>query len=211
MGKKRFIDTDFWTDNWVVETLNPLDCHLFMYLLTNPRTSICGVYELSLRIMSFQIGIEKEELVRMMKRLEPKVFYKNGWVVLVNGVKNQNYKNSKIAEGIRRELCNAPPELLPLLRLPSDLNIDLTCPIDVSSMTHEETSHLTKTLPNLTKPYLTEKPEGFKKNTNPEFKQRYAKAAQADRDLAKRVESSRTRKASTDTKIDFDALFPGTH
>lgn len=120
MGKKRYIDSDFWTDSWVVDNLNPLDCHLFMYLLTNPQTNLAGVYQLSLRIMSFQIGIEREELIRMLKRLEPKVLYRDGWVVLTNSIKNQNYKNEKINKAIVSALEKVPADLVELLNIPDD-------------------------------------------------------------------------------------------
>ena len=111
MGKKRMIDTDFWTDSWVVDHLNPLDAHLFMYLFTNPQTNVAGVYQLSLRIMSFQLGIEKEELARMLKRLEPKVYYIDGWVILRNGIKNQNYRNIKMKAAIEQPLESVPSEI----------------------------------------------------------------------------------------------------
>lgn len=120
MGKKRMIDTDFWTDSWVVETLNPLDSHLFIYLFTNPQSNIAGVYKLSLKVISQQIGLEREELARMIKRLEPKVRYVEGWVILVNGIKHQNYKNSKIRTGIELALENVPPEILQYVNWPKD-------------------------------------------------------------------------------------------
>ena len=155
MGKQRYINTDFWTDTWVVDTLNPLDCHLFMYLLTNDRTNLIGVYELSLRIMSFQIGLEKEEVARMIKRLEPKVHYIDGWVVLRNGVKHQNYRNEKIKAGILREAEGVPSQLLQHVKWPKDFGnpkpqgSKQKSLFDDSSMTHEDSLHLTK--PNLTK------------------------------------------------------------
>ena len=120
MGKKRMIDTDFWTDSWVVDTLNPLDSHLFIYLFTNPQSNIAGVYKLSLKVMSQQIGLEREELARMLKRLEPKVRYVDGWVILVNGIKHQNYKNSKIKTGIEIALESVPPEILQYVNWPKD-------------------------------------------------------------------------------------------
>lgn len=120
MGKKRWVDTDFWTDPWVIDHLNPLDRHLFMYLFTNPQTNLSGAYELSLRLMSFQTGIESEELVRMLKRLEPKAYYVDGYIILKNGVKNQNYKNENIKEGILREIRDLKSILLQHIDKPKD-------------------------------------------------------------------------------------------
>lgn len=139
MSKQRYFNTKFWSDSWVVDKLNPLDRYLFIYLTTNEKTNIAGVYELPLRTMANELGLDKEEVTRMLRRLEPKVHYRDGWVVLVNAIKHQNYRNSKIKEGIRRELCNAPPALLELVQFPDDADIDLTCdiaPQDKSYMSH---------------------------------------------------------------------------
>lgn len=120
MSKMRMINTDYWTDPWVVDNLNPLDSHLFIYLFTNSHTNVAGIYELSLRTISSEIGIEKEELARMMKRLEPKVHYVNGWVVLKATIKNQNYKSPKIQTGIQIVLDKCPKELLDYIDWPKD-------------------------------------------------------------------------------------------
>jgi hypothetical protein len=154
MSKQRMFNTKFWSDSWVVDKLNPLDRYLFIYLTTNEKTNIAGVYELPLRTMANELGLDKEEVTRMLRRLEPKVHYKDGWVVLVNAIKHQNYRNSKIKEGIRRELCSAPPQLLELVQLPEDADIDLSCPItpqDKSYMSHTRDIALNITKPNLIK------------------------------------------------------------
>ena len=149
--------TRFWSDTWVVDELNPLDRYVFMYLLLNERANLCGVYELPVRTIANETGIEKEEVIRMLKRLEPKVHYRAGWVILRNGIKHQNYKNSKIAAGIQREMCSAPAEAVELMSIPSDFDMDFSCPVpqkkDESSMSHTRdiTPNLTKPNVNLTK------------------------------------------------------------
>jgi hypothetical protein len=120
MSKMRFVNTNFWSDNWVVDELNPLDRYLFIYMFTNPHTNIAGVYQLSLRIMSFETGISRDELLRMMQRLQPKIGYIDGWVILRNGIKNQNYRNSKIKTGILMALDNVPSEILQHIKWPAD-------------------------------------------------------------------------------------------
>lgn len=155
MSKKRMFDTRFWQDTWVVDTLNPLDQHLFMYLLLNERSSLCGIYEIPVRTIANETGLDRDEVTRMLKRLEPKVFYRNGWVVLVNSIKHQNYRNSKISAGIHREMCAAPAELIELMNIPADFDMNYSCPIDKkdeSYMTHQDSPNLTKL--NLTKPNL---------------------------------------------------------
>lgn len=110
MSKQRYIDTRFWSDNWVVEELNPLDRYLFLYLLTNDKTNIAGVYEISVKTIANETGIDKEEVSRMIERLKPKVVYVDGWIVLKNFRKYQS-KNPKIQRGIEIELEKAPEQI----------------------------------------------------------------------------------------------------
>jgi hypothetical protein len=95
----------------VVDKLNPLDRYLFLYFITNERTNLSGVYEVPLRTISNETGIEKEEIVRMMERLRGKVEYKDGWVCLVNFTKHQNMKNGSIVKGIENKLNELPESI----------------------------------------------------------------------------------------------------
>ena len=75
MAKQRYIDTRFWHDNFIRENLNPLDRYLFLYFLTNDKTSICGIYELPMSMMASETGLEREMLTKMLKRLKGKIDY----------------------------------------------------------------------------------------------------------------------------------------
>lgn len=136
------INSKFWSDSFVVDKLNPLDRYLFLYFLTNEKTNICGVYEVPLRTISNETGLEKEEILRMLERLKGKVEYKDGWVYLVNFVKHQNTKSKDVQAGIDRLLDNLPIEIKEWVR---------QCR-DGGGMVYRqpEVSNLTK--PNLTKP-----------------------------------------------------------
>lgn len=108
MSVQRMIDSRFWSDSFVVDKLNPLDRYLFLYFLTNERTNIAGVYEIPLRTIANETGLEKEEVVRMLQRLKGKVEYKDGWVCIVNFVKHQSTKSDDVKTGIRRQLEALP-------------------------------------------------------------------------------------------------------
>ncbi len=110
MAKQRYINTKFWSDNFIVE-LNPLDRYLFLYFLTNEHTNICGVYELPLRTMAFETGIEKDMLQKMLERLKKKIFYIDGWVYIKNFAKHQR-NNDSIQKGIARTLKEIPDEIM---------------------------------------------------------------------------------------------------
>ena len=110
MAKQRYINTKFWSDNFVSE-LNPLDRYLFLYFLTNEHTNICGIYEVPLKTISFETGIELDMLKKMFKRLVGKVYYVDGWVYIKNFAKHQAV-NDSIIKGIEVAKNTIPEEII---------------------------------------------------------------------------------------------------
>ena len=112
MAKQRYVNTKFCSDVWIREKLNPLDRYLFLYFLTNEHTNICGVYELPLSMIAFETGIDKEDLTKsMFPRLKPKMYYCDGWVIMMNFIKHQNQNSPKIQAGINIEMKKIPQEI----------------------------------------------------------------------------------------------------
>lgn len=72
MGVKRVIDTDFWTDDKVVDMFSPEDKLFFLYLLTNPHTTQLGIYALNKKVMAFEIGYSVEAVTVLIERFEGK-------------------------------------------------------------------------------------------------------------------------------------------
>jgi hypothetical protein len=109
MAKQRYVNTRFWIDDYI-SNLDPVEKLLFLYFLTNPFTEISGVYEVPLKTISTDTGIEKEMILKILKRFEKdkKIKYQDGWVVLKNFVKHQETKNPKIKRGIELSLKNCP-------------------------------------------------------------------------------------------------------
>jgi len=92
MSKLRSINTHFWEDNYVID-LDPIEKLLFLYLLSNPQTNMLGIYELHIRRISFDTGIDKDMVIKIFDRFETanKVKYKDGYVILQNFIKHQSY------------------------------------------------------------------------------------------------------------------------
>ena len=160
MARQRMINTKFWSDPWIVDDLNPLDRYLFLYLLTNEKANIVGVYELSLRTMANETGLDKEEITRMLQRLESRVVYVAGWVVFRKAIKHQNYRSDKIQAAVARELKDVPKNVIEYITMPSDLSKLLHERYGIDTVSIQYGSpivlNLTKvTKPNLTKPNLT--------------------------------------------------------
>lgn len=110
MAKQRYINTKFWSDNWIIE-LDPIERYLFLYFLTNEHTNIAGIYELPLRTMAFETGIEKEMLVKMLPRFEGKVYYFDGWIYVKNFQKHQSSTSKTVITGIEVEMSKIPLEI----------------------------------------------------------------------------------------------------
>ncbi len=87
----RSVNTKFWVDSYI-EDLNPSEKLLFLYFLTNPQTNMLGVYEISLKRISYDTGINKETILKALKGFErvKKVYFIENYVILPNFLKNQN-------------------------------------------------------------------------------------------------------------------------
>ncbi len=112
MAKQRIVNTRFWDDDYT-SNLDPIEKLLFLYFLTNTSTNICGVYEIPLKKVANETGLDKEMVIKIIKRFskEKKILYQDGWVVIKNFIKHQNTKNPKILKGIQIELENAPEHI----------------------------------------------------------------------------------------------------
>lgn len=98
-AKLRSVSTKFWTDPFV-EDLTVSEKLLFLYLITNDRNNMLGIYEISLKKISFETGIDKATIEKAFKRFERlnKVKYSNNYVTLFNFIKNQSYnQNMKVS------------------------------------------------------------------------------------------------------------------
>ena len=89
MSKTRYIKTDFWSDSFI-ETLNPVEKLLFLYLFTNDRVDLCGIYEISLRKISFETGINEESLVKILTKFSEKwkIYYIDWYIYVSNFIKH---------------------------------------------------------------------------------------------------------------------------
>ena len=62
----RKIHTSFWSDTFIQDLDN--DHKLFyLYLLTNERTKQCGIYEISKKQISFDLGYSIDRVSKLLK------------------------------------------------------------------------------------------------------------------------------------------------
>lgn len=99
INKRRYINTKFWNDGYVSD-LDPIEKLLFMYFLTNEHTNISGVYEVPLKVVAMETGIDKSMIEKILPRLSKKVGYVGGMVVVKNFLKHQETKSEQTIKGI---------------------------------------------------------------------------------------------------------------
>lgn len=113
MAKKRYINTILWDDAYV-SNLDPIEKLLFVYLITNSCTNISGVYQITLRRIALDTGIDKDMILKIFERFERdgKIHYSDGWIVVRNFIKHQNINSPLVQKGIENELKMVPRELI---------------------------------------------------------------------------------------------------
>lgn len=112
MAKQRMINTRFWIDDYISH-LDPTEKLLFLYFLTNPLTDICGIYEIPLKNIALDTGIDRDMVEKIIKRFEKdnKIYYENGWIGIKNFAKHQ-LDNPKVLRGIELGMQKAPKTLV---------------------------------------------------------------------------------------------------
>lgn len=111
MSKLRSLETSFWSDPFI-EELSSEEKLLFIYLITNDKTNMLGIYEVSLKKMSFDTGIEKQIIINTLERFGTlgKVRYIDNFVILVNFLKHQKFNPNMMKSAI--DVYNSLPNNL---------------------------------------------------------------------------------------------------
>jgi hypothetical protein len=109
MSKNRYINTKFWDDDYIAE-LEPLSKLVFLYLLTNANTNIAGVYEITIKRIAYDTGIDREYVKEIISQLKQdgKIDREGDYVALSNFFKHQDYKGKRL-EGAK-QIINCLPE-----------------------------------------------------------------------------------------------------
>jgi len=164
MAKQRYINTRFWRDTYI-EDLDPTEKLLFLYLLTNPDTNICGIYEIPLKIIAVDTGIDKAMVLKLFKRFEDdnKIKYSNGWVCLKNFTLHQTI-SPKIKIGIETELLRPPAEIVKW----ANINPKIEYAYPMQEVSHSNTNTNLNPNPNTPRPESPKPSQSAKAdNVNP--------------------------------------------
>ena len=115
MAVYRHIHIDFWQDGFILD-LTPEEKYFYMYLMTNSKTSQCGIYELPKRIIETETGYNRETVEKLLSRFEDygKVVYSEETkeVFLKNWIKHNKIVSPKVRKCIEKELKNIKSDYL---------------------------------------------------------------------------------------------------
>lgn len=112
MAGYRQLHTRMWSaDQWFAD-LPPEHKLLFIYLFSNERASVIGLYELPVRVMCFETGLEKDVVLQALEAFSQagKVHYDTttGVVWVRNMFKYQGSTSPKLKERIKADLKAVP-------------------------------------------------------------------------------------------------------
>lgn len=111
----RKIHTSFWSDPFIQDLDN--DHRLFyLYLLTNEKTKQCGIYEISKKQISFELGYSIDRVSKLLSYFikNDKILYSESTkeVALKNWMKYNASASPRVVSCIKSELCAVKDRVL---------------------------------------------------------------------------------------------------
>lgn len=115
MSKQRIVKDEIWNDDWFYQLPHSHKL-VWLFLLTNDRNNVAGLYKLNYEWASKMLGVKKDTFDSILEDFEgsSKVVLVKGYIQLVNSFKHQS-RSPKITAGIKRILADVPKEVLETL------------------------------------------------------------------------------------------------
>ena len=111
--KYRQIETKFWEDGYILELTNK-EREFFLYLFTNPKVTLCGIYELSDKTIIYTLGCTLAELAAFKSKfqLDRKYAFYKGWVYVINFHKYNSFSPAtNIIKAFLKDFNSIPSEM----------------------------------------------------------------------------------------------------
>lgn len=110
MGAYRSVRVDFWQDPFILEELTPEERYFYLYLITCPKTTQCGVYALPKKIIETETGYNRETLEKLINRFIDygKILYDfdTSEILIINFLKYNFSSSPKVISCIKKEMAN---------------------------------------------------------------------------------------------------------
>jgi len=111
MADYRQVHTKMWTDAWFLE-LEPESKLLWIYLFSNKRACLSGLYDIPMRVIMFETGLSREAIGSNLETFTEagKAFYEDGWVLIPKLMRYNAHgiTGSKIQANLRNDVFAAP-------------------------------------------------------------------------------------------------------
>ncbi|MBI6873443.1 DnaD domain protein [Clostridium aciditolerans] len=107
MAVYRQVQTNFWQDDFILE-LTPEERYFYIYVMTNPRTTQCGIFKIVKKLIEVELGFDRKTVDKLLKRFMDygKISYceRTNEIMIINWVKYNfiDSKNTKLC--INKEL-----------------------------------------------------------------------------------------------------------
>lgn len=113
MSKNTYFHTRFWQDSYVCD-LDPSEKLIFIYALTSPYLGLTGIYEVPLKYIAVETGIEKDMVAKILKRFQDdkKIIYHEGWLCVVKYPRYQSFKGEPLLKAVNKEISAIPKDIL---------------------------------------------------------------------------------------------------
>lgn len=109
MAIYRNIHISFWQDSFVLD-LTPDEKYFYLYLMTNSKTTQCGIYEIPLRVIELETGYSADKVFDLLHRFigYKKILYNEETreIMLLNWIKYNGSSSPKVLTKIRKELSS---------------------------------------------------------------------------------------------------------
>ena len=133
MAVYRQVHTTFWQDPFVLDSLDFKEKYFYLYLMTNSKTTQCGIYEISEGVMKLETGLPIDDLNRMLQKLESndKIMYNKETkeIFLVNWIKYNPVNNVNIEKCVLKELKELKSEAYRKHFIQACISLDYKIPL----------------------------------------------------------------------------------
>ena len=133
MAIYRQVHTTFWQDPFVLDNLNYKEKYFYLYLMTNSKTTQCGIYEISEVVMMLETGLDRKEILEMIKKLEDckKIEYNKQTkeIYLLNWVKYNPVNNTNIEKCVVKELRELKSDDFRISFISACIDLDYNIPL----------------------------------------------------------------------------------
>lgn len=106
------LSQDFWTDNYILDLETPAKL-LFVYLLTNSHRNTTGIYEIHLRTVAYETGLELTAIKECLSDFAHagKVFYEEGHIILANRPLHTSFNNENVRNFVVKHVNSLPASI----------------------------------------------------------------------------------------------------